>query len=64
MRVIINVIEKTHERYEVEYDGNIEAFDPIEHSVEKNLVYQKVIDSDYAFYEIKRRLERGVELDG
>ena len=55
MRVRVSLMEEVFEVYEVEYDGDMEDFDPIEHCVEKNLVYQEPIDSSYEFNEIKQK---------
>ena len=48
-------MEEVFEVYEVEFDGDMEDFDPIEHCIERNLVSQETIDSRYQFNEIKQK---------
>lgn len=58
MKICIELVEEVKEVYEVEYDGNLEDFDPIEHMVESNMVHQKVGNSDYEWYLLSKRKVR------
>lgn len=55
MRVRVNLMEEVFEVYEVEFDGDMEDFDPIEHCIERNLVSRETIDSRYQFNKIKQK---------
>lgn len=49
MKVRIELTEEVTEIYEVEYDGDMENFDPIEYMIDKYLVSSKVGNSDYTY---------------
>ena len=52
MKVRIELTEEVTEIYEVEYDGDMKDFDPIEWMTEKYLVSSKVGNSDYYWEEV------------
>lgn len=51
-KVRIELIEEVTEIYEVQYDGDMEDFDPIEWMTEKYLVSAKTGNSDYYVEEV------------
>lgn len=53
MKVRIILHEEVREVYEVNYDGKMSEFDPIEHCVESNLMFTKVCNSEYEVDQIK-----------
>jgi len=66
MKVTIELIEEVTEIYEVEYDGDIQDFDPIEYMTEKYLVSSKTGNSDYTYDyeedEVIEEIDWGAEL--
>jgi len=57
-RIEIRVWEEVKEIYEVDYDGNMEDFDPIEYMTEKYMTSQKNICSEYEWDVIKTYEEK------
>ena len=66
MKVTIELIEETTEIYEVEYDGDMKDFDPIEWMTEKYLVSCKTGNSEYTYDyeedEVIEEIDWGAEL--
>ena len=52
MKVRIELTEEVTEIYEVEYNGDMENFDPIEYMIDEYLVSSKVGNSDYYVEEV------------
>jgi len=50
MKVIIELVEEVKERYLIEFNGDFADFDPIEHCIEKNMVYSKTNSAEYDWY--------------
>lgn len=65
-KVTIELVEEVTEIYEVQYDGSMEDFDPIEWMTEKYLVSSKTGNSEYTYdYEVDEVIEEidwGAEL--
>ena len=52
MKVRIELTEEVTEIYEVQYDGDMKDFDPIEYMIDEYMVSSKVGNSDYYWEEV------------
>jgi len=66
MKVRIELTEEVTEIYEVEYDGDIQDFDPTDYMAREYLVSSKVGNSDYTYDyeedEVIEEIDWGAEL--